>query len=175
MQLNAKKKPGQSFQEIFQQDLDEDSFPVSSTPNNKTHNVAYMVINKDDMCTSYTDLTGRFPCKSSRGNEYLLIAYHYNGNCIIGHPLKNRKKEIITAAWTYLHNQFSKAGVAPNTYVMDNEISQELIAAMLHNNTQYQLVPLHIHRRNLAERAIQTYKYHLKSGLASFDTEFPLT
>ena len=57
---------------------------------------------------------------------------------------------------------------------MDNNISQKLIEAMIHNNTQYQLVPPHTHRRNLAERAIQMYKNHLKSGLASLDPEFPL-
>ena len=73
IKLNTKKKPGQSFQDIFQQDLHDDSFPDSSTPNNKTLDVAYMVINKDEPSTAYTDFTGRFHCKSSRGNEYLLI------------------------------------------------------------------------------------------------------
>ena len=58
------------------------------------------------------------------------------------------------AAWTYLHNQSSKVGVALNIYGMNNRISQELIAAMIHSNTQYQLVPPHTHRRNLAEREL---------------------
>ena len=131
-----------------------------------------MVINKDELWTAHTDLTGRFPCRSSRDDEYLLIAYHYDGNFIVS--LKNRKKETITAALTYLYNQFSTAGVASNTYVMDSEISQELIAAMVHNKTSYQLAPPHTHRRNLAERAIRTYKNHLKAILASLDPEFPL-
>ena len=80
--------PGQYFQEILQQDLDENSFADSPTPNNKTQDVAYMVINKDGLCTVYTDLIGKFPCRFIRGNEYLLIVYHHDGNYIVGHTFK---------------------------------------------------------------------------------------
>ena len=41
-------------------------------------------------------------------------------------------------------------------------------------NITYQLVPPQIHRPNLAERAIQTFKNHLKAGLATVDPDFPL-
>ena len=70
---------------------------------------------------------------------------------------------------------FTLAGTAPNTYVMDNEISHEFTTALTSNNTTYQLVPPHTHRRNLAERGIQTYKNHFKAGLASVDPNFPLS
>ena len=75
----------------------------------------------------------------------------------------------------YLHNEFSSASAAPNAYVMDNEISQELIETLVQNNTSYQLVPPHIHRRNLVERDIKTHKIHLKAILSSVDPAFPLT
>jgi hypothetical protein len=38
----------------------------------------------------------------------------------------------------------------------------------------YQLVPLHIHCCNAAERAIQTFKNHLLAILASCDPDFPI-
>ena len=38
----------------------------------------------------------------------------------------------------------------------------------------HQLVPPHAHRTNLAERAIQTFKNHFKSGLALLDSIFAL-
>jgi hypothetical protein len=38
----------------------------------------------------------------------------------------------------------------------------------------YQLVPPHIHWRNNAERAIQTFKNHFIAGLCSVDSKFPL-
>ena len=173
--LKEKKKPGQTITDVLHEELDEDSFPPSPTPNIKTNDVAYMVIDKNELSTAYTDLTGRFPCKSSSGNEYLLVAYHYDANCIIANPLRNRKKDTITEAWTSIHKTFTCAGVSPNTYVMDNEISQEFIDVLVKNDTSYQLVPPHTHRRNLAERAIQTWKSHFKAGLASVDPNFPLS
>ena len=39
---------------------------------------------------------------------------------------------------------------------------------------ELQLVPHHIHRRNLAERAIRTFKEHLLVGLVGLDTAFPM-
>ena len=69
-------------------ELNSDSFPESPTPNTKTNDVAYMVIHQNDLATAYMDLTGIFPCKSSSGNEYILVAYHFDGNCIIARDLK---------------------------------------------------------------------------------------
>ena len=40
---------------------------------------------------------------------------------------------------------------------------------------EYQLMPPHIHRRNSAKRAIQTFKNHFIAGLASTDPNFPLS
>ena len=134
-----------------------------------------MVMNRNDLAVAYTDLTGRFPCKSSRGNEYILVAYHFNGNYIISRALKNRKAETITKTWQTINNMFTQAGVAPNAYVMDNVISSDFVAALTKNNTSFQLVPPHTHRRNLAERAIQTFKNHFKAGLVSVDSNFPLS
>ena len=42
------------------------------------------------------------------------------------------------------------------------------------NPVQYQLVPPHTHRANAAEGAIQTFKNHFKSGLASLHPDFPV-
>ena len=36
-------------------------------------------------------------------------------------------------------------------------------------------MPLHICRENLVERVSQTFKNHIKAGLASLDPDFPLS
>ena len=77
--------------EVLQVDLDNDSFPLYQTPNIKTNDVVYMVVDQSDLSTVYTDITGRFSCKSSSGNEYFMIAYHYDGDTIIGRPLNKYK------------------------------------------------------------------------------------
>ena len=95
--------------------------------------------------------------RSSRGNQYILVGYHFDGNCIYGKAVKDRKAATLTAAWEQLHGIFAKSGAAPNTYVMDNEIPKELIEVLEENTTTYQLVPPYTYCRNLSERAIQTY------------------
>ena len=39
----------------------------------------------------YTDQTGRFLVTSSKGNKYILVAYHHDSNMIHVEPLKTRK------------------------------------------------------------------------------------
>ena len=78
-------------------DIKHDNFPLLPHPNDKVNEVAYIIVSKDDICIAYQDLTGRFPAKSSRGNEYILIGYHYDTNCILGVAVKNIK--IAEFAW----------------------------------------------------------------------------
>jgi hypothetical protein len=59
------------------------------------------------------------------------------------------------------------------THLMDNEASAKL-KAEIRKNCTIQLVPPDNHRRNLAERAIQTFKCHFKAILAGVDDSFPM-
>ena len=144
--------------------------PVSTV---KTHDVIYALVSSKDK--AYMDLTGRFPYCSSRGNEYLLISYHYDANAIQGIPLQNRKAATITNGWFKLHQRYDNAGIPPNTWILDNETSRDLKAAMSKKRVDFQLVPPDNHRANAAERAIQAFKNHFKAGLASLDPNFPVS
>ena len=157
------------------QDIDQDAFPQSDIHNKKTNEVICSVIQTNTTDLGFTDLTGRFPYRSSRGNEYILVAYNYDGNCILAEAIKNREAKSITSAWTSMNTKFAVAGIQPKVYLLDNEISKEFKAALHKANVTFQLVPPHCHRANLAERAIQTFKAHFKAGLASVDPDFPLT
>ena len=117
-----------------------------------------MLINHDELMAAYQDLTGRFPVKLSSGNEYVLVGYHYDVNCIIGHPVRNRKAPTLTKSWQHIHNGFSKAGVELDVWVLDNEILHDLKMAFKEEDTAFQLVPPNSHCRNISERAIQTWK-----------------
>ena len=121
------------------------------------------------------DLTGRFPKCSSHSNEYILVRYHYDTNCILVSLIKNRKGSIIINIQQALHNTFKKSGVAPSTYVLDNEISKDLIDGFEQEKITYQLVTPYKHRNNQAERAIQTFKAHFKSTLVTVDPNFLLS
>ena len=60
-------------------------------------------------------------------------------------------------------------------FVLDNEFSSRLKDVLKNNNLKYQLVPPNVHCRNAAERAIQTFKNHFLSVLATADNEFPIS
>ena len=134
----------------------------------------YTIIEHTKKGFGYVDLTGRFPYISAQGNQYILVAYGYDSNAILVEPIKNRNANTITKAWEKIHKKFECAGVAPQTYVLDNEASNLLKAAMKEKEVAHQLVTPHNHRANIAERAIQTFKQHFKAILASVDPEFPI-
>ena len=76
--------------------------------------------------TDYHDLTGAFPHKSSRGNQYIYLFYDYDVNAILTQPIKNRQDAKIHHAWLSLHQVLQRSGNAPNLYIMDNEASLSL-------------------------------------------------
>ena len=104
-------------------------YPPSNHPNKKTHDAIYTITSKHDK--AYMDLTGRFPHCSSRGNEYILVVYHYDSNAILGMPIKNRQAATITHAWQQLNSQLARAGIPPNIWILDNEMSHDLKLSML--------------------------------------------
>ena len=87
---------------------------------------------------------------------------------------KTRYASDLTSDLTTLHTTLNKPGEDPVCYIMDNEFSTEVKKAMTKYQLTYQLVPPHQHRRNAAERAIQTFKHHFISGLSSTNFNFPI-
>ncbi len=57
---------------------------------------------------------------------------------------------------------------------MDNEAPAEFKAAIKKNGCKVELTPVDMHRRNIAERAIQTFKSHLIAVIAGLDEKFPI-
>ena len=122
----------------------------------------------------YTDLTGRFPVQSSRGHKYILVACNFDSNSIHVKPLKSRHDNDTIKAYEEIYGMLTQRGLKPQLHWLDNEASIALKTFITKEQTQYQLTPPHIHRRNAAERAIRTFKNHFISGLCSVDKNFPL-
>ena len=122
----------------------------------------------------YTDQTGKFPKKSSKGNHYIMVLIEIDSNAILAEAMKNRTAGEMIRAYLVLVTRLSNAGVKPKMHILDNECSEEFKAQIRKNNMTFQLVPPHDHRRNIAEKAIQTFKAHFISILCGTDKEFPL-
>ena len=166
--------PSVSCKDFIEQDMDKDFFPISEQPNQRTNCIFYTTIQSSPTGLGYLDTTGRFPYCSARHNEYIYIAYNYDANTISSKAIPNRKSDTLHSAWQELHQQFEKAGVAPNTYILDNEFSGDIRTAFDKGNIHYDIVPPHNHRANAAERAILTFKNHFIAGLSGLDPKFPI-
>ncbi len=88
--------------------------------------------------------------------------------------MKNRSEGELIRAYTVVHTSLVERGLRPILQKLDNEAPAGLKRFMKNAAIDYQLVPPHLHRRNAAERAIQTFKHHFIAGLASTDKNFPL-
>jgi hypothetical protein len=152
-----------------------DFSPSQDLHNPRTHIVFPTIINTTNLQKSYSDQTGKFPIQSSRGHNYVMILYDYDSNAILSIPLKTRQASELTQAWTTLHTKLQHNGYAPTLHILDNECSDDLKKAFRKYDVDFQRVPPHSHRRNAAEQAIQTWKNHFCSGLATCDPKFPLT
>jgi hypothetical protein len=124
--------------------------------------------------TMHTDQTGRFPATSTRGNQYIMVLVEVDGNYIDAEPMKNRTEGSIIKAYMALWARLTESGtVKPRTHLLDNEASAAF-KAEIRKNCTLQLVPPDNHWRNLAERAIQTFKSHFKAILAGVANNFPM-
>ena len=154
--------------------IDEDIVPSQEPNNIKTHDILCAIFDSTELASkSYSDQTGKFPIKSSQGNQYVFVMYHYDTNTIHAVAIKSRHTENIVTAWQTTFDILKLHGEAPNIHILDNECSYYMKQAFNIAEVKYQLVPPHVHRRNAAERAIRTFKNHLITGLCLCDTNFP--
>jgi hypothetical protein len=122
----------------------------------------------------YTNQTGRFPTKPSCGHQYIMVLIEIDSNTILVKAMKNCTTGEMIRAYQVLVDHLCSAGVTPKMHILDNKCSAEFKERIQLNNMQYQLVPSHDHRRNIAENAIQVFKAHFISILCSADKMFPL-
>ena len=122
----------------------------------------------------YTDQTGRFPTRSSRGNQYIMVMCEMDSDAILFEAMKNRTAGEMVRAYQAMINKLALCGIHPKHHVLDNEISEEFKLALKRNDMTYQLVPTDDHRRNISERGIQTAKAHMIAVLSGVDPNFPM-
>ncbi|KAL7545783.1 hypothetical protein ACHAWF_009130 [Thalassiosira exigua] len=90
----------------------------------------------------YTDDTGRFPIRSRSGNQYLMIAYHCDGNVILACPFKSQKDKHRLEAYNSIMSRLKAKGLSIDLQIMDNEASKayrDLITKK--RKHKFQLVP----------------------------------
>ena len=158
---------------IKQEEQDNKPLDLPSEDKGKRVHQCFLTVLTKPEGTSYSDLTGKYPIKSGRGNQYIMVGYDYDTNAILVHPTKTRNAAELRNATMAILNRLEANGHKSNLHIMDNEASDFLKHSLIKNKITYQLVPPHLHRRNMAERAIQTFKAHFISCLCTASSKFP--
>jgi hypothetical protein len=114
----------------------------------------------------YSNQTGKFPTTSSRGNKYLMVLYYIDGSYIMMEPMKSRHENEMIRVHNILIERLKARGFYPKKQILDNEISKAYQKAIEVHGMEVEKVPKEAHRRNAAEKAIQTTKNHFKAILA---------
>ncbi|KAL7476769.1 hypothetical protein ACHAW6_002606, partial [Cyclotella cf. meneghiniana] len=154
---------------------DEDAMLQFKPKPGEKHKDVYLRVFDATKKSMYTDQTGRFPITSSRGNKYMMVAVELDGNYIDAQPMRARTTKELVAAYRAIFARWKATGViCPNWHVLDNEAPEELKQAIRENGCRVELTPADQHRRNAAERAIQTFKGHFISVLAGVSEDFPI-
>ncbi len=153
--------------------LDEPTEDVELTQEIAKKNIFVKVVNAQE--TVYSNQTGRLPVQSSQGNTSLMVYFDVDANYIDVEPIQNHKDNQMIPAYQNLWTRTNRnRKTKPNMHILDNEAS-EAFKTEIKKNCNLQLVPPGTHRRNLAERAIQTFKSHFITILAGVDSSFPMS
>jgi hypothetical protein len=154
----------------------DDDLAPPPLPDGKRTNAIYAAVTTINTPTGSiaSDQTGRFPVTSATGMKYVIIVYDYDSNNILAEPLLNLGAKTILTAFKKLHALLVSRGLRPQLHRLDNEACNILKEFLIAAELDYQLAPPGIHRRNSAERAIQTWKDHFITGLCTTNPHFPI-
>jgi hypothetical protein len=103
-----------------------------------------------------------------------MVLAEVDSNAILVEPMKNKTAGKMVRAYQVLINRLNSAGIFPKLHILYNEFSTDMKKTIKSNKMDFQLVPPHDHRRNLAEKAIQTFKDYFVAILCGANKSFPL-
>ena len=83
--------------------------------------------------------------------------------------MPDKTTKLLIDAFTRGSKILKEHGLKPKFLRLDNECPQELKELFNKEEIDFKLTPPGINRRNLAERAMQTFKNHFITGLGSTD------
>ncbi|KAL7427968.1 hypothetical protein ACHAXH_000914 [Discostella pseudostelligera] len=124
--------------------------------------------------TIYSDQTGRLPCRSRAGNQYIMVILHEDSNYAFEEPMKNKSDEEMQRAYSAIITRIKTAKLTVHKHILDNDCSAAM-KRLITDTCKYELVPPGIHRRNKAEVTIKAFKQHLISVFAGLDPSFPMS
>ena len=102
----------------------------------------------------YSYQTGKFPTRSLRGFQYIMVMVENTSDGIMIEAMQDRTAGEHTRAYEVIMQRLHACKIFPTMHILDNECSGKLKDAIEAKGIRYQLVPQHNHRRNIAEKAV---------------------
>ena len=103
-----------------------------------------------------------------------MILHEIDGNSAWIEPMKNNTEVEMIFFQRRALARMKHQGTVPKHQVLDNEILVAYRKEILATHMTFQLVPSDDHRCHLAEKAIQTWKYHFIGVVSRTTTTFPV-
>ena len=113
--ITAKGNLDQQKQQLFS------SAATNVTPlaTNEVENTSEVLLQIFDPTEKlYSDLTVKFPVQLDIGNNYILVAYHYDANNILTTPLKKIKGLCILNGITKIRDKLRTQGLTPKLHIV---------------------------------------------------------
>jgi hypothetical protein len=104
----------------------------------KAHLVYAVLVDQGQL---YSDLTGKFPVRSSKGNWYVMVCYVFDCNYVKVVPIKSRSASEWVKAYDHIHQELTAKGLKTKLQTLDNEASTALKNVFTTNDVEYQLPP----------------------------------
>jgi hypothetical protein len=95
----------------------------------KTHFVYAAVVDQGQL---YTDLTGKFPVRSSKRNWYVMLSYSYYCKYVKAVPMKSRSSSEWVKSYEHIHQELTSKGFKPKLQTLDNKSSAVLKSFFYH-------------------------------------------
>jgi hypothetical protein len=112
----------------------EDVPKTGTTLGTKTHLVYAVLVDQGQL---YTDLTGKFPVRFSKGNSYIVVCYIYDCNYVQVLPMKSRSASEWVKAYDHIHQELTGKGFKPKLQTLDNEALAALKHFFTANEVEY--------------------------------------
>ncbi len=104
-----------------------------------------------------------------------MVIIYVDTNYIFCEPMKNKTEGEMITTYQKIVNQMKMASLGLIHHRLDNKASATFKECIKANGMTHELVPPGNHRRNLAERAIQSFNHHFIAILSGVDNKFPLS
>ena len=103
-----------------------------------------------------------------------MVLHHMDSNSTWVDPMQHRTEGCMIAARQRALDCMKLCDIVLNLQVLDNEASSASKADILASGMTYKLFPPNYHRIKLADKSIQTWKYHFIGVLSGTADSSPL-